>query len=545
MLYNDTKTKILQVQQHHPQEQQHHPPKSYPDPNRQQPAHQNKPKVKPQPPKRMQQHHPYQPHTGHSQNPANQKKLKERDQPQPLLHNAQQWAHQHHLQTILSQPLLWMLNRRISKNQIPIEMYSMIGSSGTTLIKTMILNKEFLTSERGLGPMMRLPPLRSTCSNHGNNLFITDISSNNYPDQARISRQNQSPSKEEKEEFSCHRAPSQPPPGLLPDQQLSPDFRLVAYRSIGEKKHGREGIKKELSSHQTPPGPPPDVHPAADQCRTFAQAPSDAELLFGLQIYYILYEAFTEPKILYIAKLQNAQIFPYSFSLFSTAYCCFPAVNRRNSAVGSSNWVRGSLRKVPKLIFGIETFPSLTPSAPTSSSLGRHPSSLPLAHGHHSPPLPSPRPATHPLLAALPLHLSSPGKPCMGDPDVDHEFLYDEQGRVDILQSPFFDVTFGSDRTADEYVDRIIYQLTLAIEDRIPQGRWYLIGHPSTPPNLAPNPATTTRGVLLSTQQATRMRMLKGLNKTVSLKAISPSAEEESRLRKYFNNANDGISENK
>ncbi|KAL0921544.1 hypothetical protein M5K25_008627 [Dendrobium thyrsiflorum] len=168
----------------------------------------------------------------------------------------------------------------------------------------------------------------------------------------------------------------------------------------------------------------------------------------------------------------------------------------------SKNWVLYAgqqSRNVPKLIFGIETFPSLTPSAPTSSSLGRHPSSLPLAHGHHSPPLPSPRPATHPLLAALPLHLSSPGKPCMGDPDVDHEFLYDEQGRVDILQSPFFDVTFGSDRTNDEYVDRIIYQLTLAIEDRIPQGRWYLIGRPSTPPNLAPNPATTTRGILLST----------------------------------------------
>lgn len=41
-------------------------------------------------------------------------------------------------------------------------------------------------------------------------------------------------------------------------------------------------------------------------------------------------------------------------------------------------------------------------------------------------------------------------------------------------------------------------------------------------------------------QQATRMPMLKGLNKTASLKAISPSAVEESRLRKYFNNANVG-----
>ncbi|KAL0918115.1 hypothetical protein M5K25_010106 [Dendrobium thyrsiflorum] len=65
----------------------------------------------------------------------------------------------------------------------------------------------------------------------------------------------------------------------------------------------------------------------------------------------------------------------------------------------------------------------------------------------------------------------------MGDPDVDHGFLYDDQGRVDILGSPFFDVEFGNDRTADEYVDRIIYQLSLAIEDRIPPGRWYILNN--------------------------------------------------------------------
>ncbi|KAL0906506.1 hypothetical protein M5K25_025004 [Dendrobium thyrsiflorum] len=45
-----------------------------------------------------------------------------------------------------------------------------------------------------------------------------------------------------------------------------------------------------------------------------------------------------------------------------------------------------------------------------------------------------------------------------GSGDVDHGFLYDDQGRVDILGSPFFDIEFGNDRTADEYVDRIIYQ---------------------------------------------------------------------------------------
>ncbi|KAL0905696.1 hypothetical protein M5K25_024136 [Dendrobium thyrsiflorum] len=80
----------------------------------------------------------------------------------------------------------------------------------------------------------------------------------------------------------------------------------------------------------------------------------------------------------------------------------------------------------------------------------------------------------------------------MGDPDVEHGLLYDDQGRVDILGSPFFDVEFGNDRTADEYVDRIIYQLSLAIEDRLPPGRWYIVSAPPTSPNPASSPAATT-----------------------------------------------------
>ncbi|KAL0921097.1 hypothetical protein M5K25_008133 [Dendrobium thyrsiflorum] len=102
-----------------------------------------------------------------------------------------------------------------------------------------------------------------------------------------------------------------------------------------------------------------------------------------------------------------------------------------------------------------------------------------------------------PSLVATPtssttLHPSSTGKPCMGDPDVDHGFIYDEQGRVDILGSPFFDVEFGNDRTADEYVDQIIYQLSLAIEDRIPSGRWYIVSTPLTSLNLVTSLAATT-----------------------------------------------------
>ncbi|KAL0909810.1 hypothetical protein M5K25_020708 [Dendrobium thyrsiflorum] len=85
----------------------------------------------------------------------------------------------------------------------------------------------------------------------------------------------------------------------------------------------------------------------------------------------------------------------------------------------------------------------------------------------------------------------------MGDPDVDHGFYYDEQGRVDILNSPFFDVSFGNDPTADEYVERIIYQLTLAIEDQLPAGRWYLVSRRPSSPDSATSPATSTRGLLL------------------------------------------------
>ncbi|KAL0906267.1 hypothetical protein M5K25_024745 [Dendrobium thyrsiflorum] len=74
-------------------------------------------------------------------------------------------------------------------------------------------------------------------------------------------------------------------------------------------------------------------------------------------------------------------------------------------------------------------------------------------------------PSSRPPLSTPPLnHLLSPTshlrQPCMGDPNIDHGFLYDEQGRVDILNSPFFDVSFGNDRTVDKYVDRVIYQLT-------------------------------------------------------------------------------------
>ncbi|KAL0905429.1 hypothetical protein M5K25_023849 [Dendrobium thyrsiflorum] len=87
---------------------------------------------------------------------------------------------------------------------------------------------------------------------------------------------------------------------------------------------------------------------------------------------------------------------------------------------------------------------------------------------------------------------SSPRQACMGDPDVDHRFVFDDQGRTDILASPFFDMHFGNDKTADDYVDRILYQLTLSIEEHIPPSRWYIVNNPLSSPNPATSPATTT-----------------------------------------------------
>ncbi|KAL0903753.1 hypothetical protein M5K25_028152 [Dendrobium thyrsiflorum] len=73
----------------------------------------------------------------------------------------------------------------------------------------------------------------------------------------------------------------------------------------------------------------------------------------------------------------------------------------------------------------------------------------------------------------------------MGDPYLDAGFEYDEEGRTDVLNSPFFDVAFGADPTADEYLDRILYRLTHALEEHITPGCWIIIGHPPPPPTPA------------------------------------------------------------
>ncbi|KAL0904810.1 hypothetical protein M5K25_026964 [Dendrobium thyrsiflorum] len=70
----------------------------------------------------------------------------------------------------------------------------------------------------------------------------------------------------------------------------------------------------------------------------------------------------------------------------------------------------------------------------------------------------------------------------MADPEVDAGFVFDEQGRTDILGSPFFDIYFRFDETIDDYVDHILYQLSLSLEEHIRPGHWIINSQPPPPP---------------------------------------------------------------
>ncbi|KAL0909550.1 hypothetical protein M5K25_020428 [Dendrobium thyrsiflorum] len=83
----------------------------------------------------------------------------------------------------------------------------------------------------------------------------------------------------------------------------------------------------------------------------------------------------------------------------------------------------------------------------------------------------------------------------MVEPDVDHGFIIDDQGRADILRSPFFDVYFSHDNEiADDYIDQILYQLTRSIEEHIRPGQWVIISCRPPPPTPTTFPSTTAFG---------------------------------------------------
>ncbi|KAL0908830.1 hypothetical protein M5K25_023339 [Dendrobium thyrsiflorum] len=97
------------------------------------------------------------------------------------------------------------------------------------------------------------------------------------------------------------------------------------------------------------------------------------------------------------------------------------------------------------------------------------------------------------LTKIIPLKPTSP--PCMTDLELDHGFMYDDQGRTDLLRSPFFDLNLNVDDTVDNYVDRILFMLVPSIEEHLPTGNWRIIGLPLTSPPSATFPMNTTLGI--------------------------------------------------
>ncbi|KAL0912805.1 hypothetical protein M5K25_016212 [Dendrobium thyrsiflorum] len=57
--------------------------------------------------------------------------------------------------------------------------------------------------------------------------------------------------------------------------------------------------------------------------------------------------------------------------------------------------------------------------------------------------------------------------PWMADPECDSDFVYNKQGFVDILRSPFFDLNPEVDDSIEEYVECIIFTLLNAIEEKL------------------------------------------------------------------------------
>ncbi|KAL0906515.1 hypothetical protein M5K25_025013 [Dendrobium thyrsiflorum] len=84
-------------------------------------------------------------------------------------------------------------------------------------------------------------------------------------------------------------------------------------------------------------------------------------------------------------------------------------------------------------------------------------------------------PKDHSWLAKNFQHPIVVARSCMADPELDHSFVYNDQGQVDILKSPFFDINLEIDRTVEEYVDRIVFSFAAAIDEQLSPIQWRIV----------------------------------------------------------------------
>ncbi|PKU61991.1 hypothetical protein MA16_Dca026056 [Dendrobium catenatum] len=71
----------------------------------------------------------------------------------------------------------------------------------------------------------------------------------------------------------------------------------------------------------------------------------------------------------------------------------------------------------------------------------------------------------------------------MANPEINHGFVFNSQGEIDVIQSPFFDLGFGFNNTVEEYVDRILLHLADVVDEQRPTKEWKITGRlPASPP---------------------------------------------------------------
>ncbi|KAL0926009.1 hypothetical protein M5K25_004390 [Dendrobium thyrsiflorum] len=61
------------------------------------------------------------------------------------------------------------------------------------------------------------------------------------------------------------------------------------------------------------------------------------------------------------------------------------------------------------------------------------------------------------------------------DPELDHEFVYNDQGQVNILNSSFFDVNLEIDHTIEDCIDRIVFSLAATIDEQLSTVQWRIV----------------------------------------------------------------------
>ncbi|KAI0491509.1 hypothetical protein KFK09_025769 [Dendrobium nobile] len=92
--------------------------------------------------------------------------------------------------------------------------------------------------------------------------------------------------------------------------------------------------------------------------------------------------------------------------------------------------------------------------------------------------LPSPlaKPPPHPTSLGDPScgDHPTPLQGCMDEPEWNFGFEYDNNGRVNILRSQFFDVGFDFDDTVEEYLDRILPTLVDSIDEHFSIYTWII-----------------------------------------------------------------------